>query len=78
MFLSLLKNHTSYKQNPISGRKESIQQNMTYLDPQLRNLSNEYKTIASLADSRVKIKTWVPETLSCRLCKTYIHQIGFI
>ena len=64
MFLSLSKKHTSYKKNHIGGRKGSIPQNMTYLEPQLRNLPNEYKAIASLANSRVKIKTWVPETCS--------------
>ena len=39
---------------------------------------NEYKTIESLADFKAKIKIWVPENCPCRLCKTYIHQIGFI
>ena len=45
----------------------------------IRNLvSNEYKTIESLADFKAKIKPWVPENCPCRLCKTYIHQIGFV
>ena len=47
--------------------------------PKLWNLvPNEYKTIKSLADFKAKIKTWVPENCPCRLCKTYIHQVGFI
>ena len=51
----------------------------SYLGHKLWNLvPNEYKTIESLADFKAKIKTWVPENCSCRLCKTYIHQIGFI
>ena len=51
----------------------------SYLGPKLWNLvPNEYKTIESLADFQAKIKTWVPENCPCRLCKTYIHQIGFI
>ena len=46
-----------------------------YLGPKLWSLvPNEYKTIESLQDFKAKIKTWVP----CRLCKTYIHQVGFI
>ena len=45
----------------------------------IRNLvSNEYKTIELLADFKAKIKTWVSENCPCKLCKTYIHQIGFI
>ena len=50
-----------------------------YLDHKLWNLvPNEYKTIESPADFKAKIKTWVPENCPCRLCKTYIHQKGFI
>ena len=42
----------------------------SYLGPKLLNLvPNEYKTIESLADFKVKIKTWVPENCHCRLCK---------
>ena len=49
------------------------------LSPKLWNLAlNEYKTIDSLADFKVKIKTWISENCPRRLCKTYIHQIGFI
>ena len=50
----------------------------SYLGPKLWNLvPNEDKTIESLADLKAKIKTWVPEKCPCRLCKTYIHQVGF-
>ena len=50
-----------------------------YLGPKLWNLvPYEYRTIESLADFKAKIKNWVPENCPCRLCKTYIHQIGFI
>ena len=38
--------------------------------------SNEYKTIESLEDFKAKLKTWVLENCPCRLCKTYIHQVG--
>ena len=51
----------------------------SYLGPKLWKLvPNEYKTIESRADFRVKIKTLVPENGPCKLCKTYIRQIGFI
>ena len=46
----------------------------SYFGPKSWNLvPNEYKTIESLEDCKVKIKTWVPENCSCKLCKTYIH-----
>ena len=51
----------------------------SYLDPKLWNLvPNEYKTVESLEDFKGKKKTWVPENCPCRLCKTYIHQVGFV
>ena len=51
----------------------------SYLGPKLWNLvPNECKTIESLEDFKAKIKTWVPKNCRCRLCKTYIHQVGFI
>ena len=51
----------------------------SYLGPKLWNLvPNEYKTIESLEDFKAKIKTWVPENCPSRLCKTHIHEVGFI
>ena len=52
---------------------------LSYLGPNIWNLvPYEYKTIESLTEFKAKIKIWVPENCPCRLCKTYIHQIGFI
>ena len=51
----------------------------SYFGPKLWKLvPNEYKTIESLEDFKEKIKDWVPENCPCRLCKTYIRQVGFI
>ena len=51
----------------------------SYLGPKLQKLvPNECRTIESLADFKAKIKTWIPENCPCRLCKTYIHPVGFI
>ena len=50
-----------------------------YFGPKLRNLvPNKYKAIESLEDFKAKITTWVPENCPCKLCQTYIHQVGFI
>ena len=50
----------------------------SYLDPKPWNLvPNKYKSIESLEDFKAKIKACVPENCSRRLCKTYIHQLGF-
>ena len=51
----------------------------SYFRPKLWNLApNEYKTNEPLEAFKTKIKTWVPENFPCKLCKTYILQVGFI
>ena len=67
-----------FRSRKIRTKKYGIE-TPSYLGPKLWNLvPNEYKTIESLADFKVKIKTWGPENCPCKLCKTYIHQVGFI
>ena len=83
MFSSLLKKHTPYKQISHFRSKRILETKYgietPYLGPKLWNLvPNEYKFIASIADFKAKIKTWVPENCPCKLHKIYIHQIGFI
>ena len=36
------------------------------------------KDSVSLAEFKSKIKTWKPNDCACRLCKTFIPQLGFI
>ena len=50
-----------------------------FLGPKLWSiLPQEYKIIDNLSEFKNKIKHWVPQNCPCRLCKTYIHQAGFI
>ena len=41
-------------------------------------LPNEYKSIININAFKSKIKSWVPQNCPCRLCKIYIHHVGFI
>ena len=41
-------------------------------------LPEELKNSTSLPDFRRKIKKWQPVGCACRLCKVYIHSVGFI
>ena len=41
-------------------------------------IPNEIKEACSLTVFKSKIKKWVPEGCPCRLCKTYVGQVGFI
>ena len=52
---------------------------VSFLGPQSWSiLPQEYKNIDNLSKFKNKIKNWVPQNCPCRLCKTYIHQVGFI
>ena len=42
------------------------------------NLPLEYKLANSLNIFKTKIKNWKRENCSCRLCKTYIRDVGYI
>ena len=41
-------------------------------------IPDNIKSSKSLNIFKNKIKKWVPEICPCRLCKTYISQVGFI
>ena len=36
------------------------------------------KEANTLPSFKIKVKKWIPQNCSCRLCKTYIAQVGFI
>ena len=38
----------------------------------------EIKNSKSLSEFKSKIKQWKPEDCTCRLCKVYIHNLGFL
>ena len=41
-------------------------------------LPDEYKNSTTLKEFKTKIQNWVPLNCPCRLCKTYIPNVGFI
>lgn len=41
-------------------------------------LPEAIKESNSLSDFKNKIKQWSPDGCTCRLCKTYIYNVGFI
>ena len=50
-----------------------------YLDPKIWELvPNNIKYSNSLSEFKKLIKSWKPEACPCRLCQTYIAQVGFI
>ena len=41
-------------------------------------LPEDIKNSETLQEFKIKVKKWKPEGCTCRLCKTYITQVGFI
>ena len=54
-------------------------ESLIFLAPRLWNrLPNIYKSANSLTDFKIKIRDWQCENCPCRLCKTYVSQLGFL
>ena len=54
-------------------------ESLSFVGPKLwAILPQEYKDIDNLTEFKNKIKTWVPGNCPCRLCRTYIQNLGFI
>ena len=54
-------------------------ESLSYLGPKIWNiLPNEIKSANSLKIFKTKIKNWIPKNCPCRLCKSYIPNVGFI
>ena len=54
-------------------------ESVSFLGPKLwQLLPQELKDINDINIFKSKIKEWVPQDCPCRLCKTYVHQLGFV
>ena len=52
---------------------------LAYLGPKIWELlPNNVKILKSVEAFQSKIKSWIPENCSCRICEPYIYQVGFI
>ena len=50
-----------------------------YLEAKIWELIPENIKVSESVDIfKSKIKKWVPEFYPCRLCKTYVNQVGFV
>ena len=54
-------------------------ESVSFLAPKIWDiLPKEIKNSETLNAFKAKIKNWVPQECPCRLCKTYVLQVGFI
>ena len=52
---------------------------ISHLGPKIWDqVPNELKSSKSLNIFKAKIKKWTPDNCPCRLCKLYIHHVGYI
>ena len=54
-------------------------ESVSFMDPKIWKLiPPAFKQIKSLSGFKKAIKEWKPSNCPCRLCKTYISQVGFL
>ena len=54
-------------------------ESLSFLGPKICDLVRvELKKSETLYSFKSKIKNWVPFECPCRLCKSYIQQVGFL
>ena len=76
--LKNLRNNSTFSRQNVNSVHYGTN-SLRFLGAQLWNkLPNEFKTIKSLSVFKRKIKKWKIPDCPCRLCKTYVPQVGFI
>ena len=71
--------NSSIMQRQANGSVYSGTETIPYLAPKLLESSpSEIKRAKSLNIFKEKIKCWTTDKCPCRLCKTYVGEIGFI
>ena len=52
---------------------------VSYLAPRIwEQIPEEIKQSKSLNSFKKKINLWIPDACTCRLCKTYVPNVGFL
>ena len=73
-----LRNNDRFKSRNVHTVQFGIE-TATFLGPKIWNsVPNDIKNSASLSEFKEKIKAWYPENCPCKLCKTYVFQVGYI
>ena len=74
---SLRGNHVLTRRRVNSVRY--VTETVSFLAPKIWDiLLKDIKDSESLGIFKIKIKKWIPSECPCKLCKTYIPQVGFI
>ena len=73
-----LRNQTKFKTRNVYTTRYGTE-TISNIGPKIWNLvPNNIKESNTITEFKAKIKHWSPENCPCRLCKTYIQNVGFI
>ena len=73
-----LRNNNSFKRRRVNFVR-NVTESLSYLGPNIWDLApNELDKSKSLKKFKFKLKRRVPEGRTCRICKIYLGQVGFI
>ena len=73
-----LRRNDTFKKRKVHSIYHGIE-SLSFLDPKIWDLVLvELKQSETLYSFKLKIRNWVPFECSCRICKMYIQQVGFL
>ena len=55
-----------------------LRSNTDFLLPEIRSVREELKHLDTLEKFKSEIKLWIPSKCDCKLCKTYVKDLGHI
>ena len=90
-FQAIIDKHAPLKQKVVRGNQAPFMtrelrkavknghDSLRYFGTKVWNMMPNYiKSADSLEKFKIKIKQWTPNNCTCRLCKPYIHRIGYV
>ena len=78
MTLYKTRNRSTFYSQPVRTVLHSTE-SLCHLVPKIWQLMpSDMKSLSSLIVFKKAVKQWKPHACSCRLCRTYIYQVGFV
>ena len=72
------RNRSTFYARPVCTVLHGIE-SLSYLEPDIRELvPSDMKNLSTFTAFKKAIKQWKPHAYPCRLCRTYIYQVGFV
>ena len=73
-----LRSQTDFSQQSVNTESFGIN-SLKYLASKVWNIvPADLKSLSNLNSFKKKIRKWEPKECHCKLCKTYIHNVGYV